>query len=339
MYKHLRNPTHLRKIIGILIALGILYFLGRKLALNWQDVSNYSWKFHLPWLFVSLTILCLCSLLTVFPCLAFWRQRGIQISYYQGFQIFYLSNLGRYLPGKIGLFLGFIYCCQRVGISKTEAFLGFAFRVGFTTLSGILISLCLYLLSPVGRYVVFIERTVHAVSILLIVCLCGIAICICFRKKIARFVSKKSGQVSRLPKISGLQFLHFFLVYLILWCGVGIAFFLFVKSLSPLEWHLIPEMIGIYVMAWTVGFLSFITPAGLGIREGALSFLLLTFLPEATAIFVALLSRFWYLTVELALVGIIILLRWCPFIGATKGGGLLTSPESRETPNTLTRNH
>ena len=111
------------------------------------------------------------------------------------------------------------------------------------------------------------------------------------------------GQVSRLPKISGLQFLHFLLVYLILWCGVGIAFFLFVKSLSPLEWHLIPETIGIYAMAWTVGFLSFITPAGLGIREGALSFLLSTLLPEATAIFVALLSRFWYLTVELALVG------------------------------------
>lgn len=98
-------------------------------------------------------------------------------------------------------------------------------------------------------------------------------------------------------------------------------------------------MIGIYVMAWTVGFLSFIAPAGLGIREGALSFLLSTLLPEATAIFIALLSRFWYLTVELALVGVIILLRWCPFIGATKGGDPLIASDSREDLNTLTRNH
>ena len=339
MYNHLRNPTHLRKIIGILIALGILYFLGRKLTLNWKEVNNYPWRFHLAWLFLSLTVRCFCSLMVVLPCLAFWRQCGIRISYYQGLQIFAFSNLGRYIPGKVGFFLGFIYCCQKVGIGKTEALLGFAFRVGFTTLSGILISLFFYLLSPVGRYFAFIEGAVHAVSILLIVCLCGIAIFICFRKKIARFVSKKVGQVSRLPKISGLQFLHFLLVYLILWCGVGIAFFLFVKSLSPLEWHLIPEMIGVYAMAWTVGFLTFITPAGLGIREGALSFLLSTLLPKATAICVALLSRFWYLTVELAVVGIIILLRWCPFIGATKGGDLLISSESRETPNTLTRNH
>ena len=339
MRNHLKNPVHLRKIIGVLIALGILYFLGGKLALNWQDVSNYSWNFHLPWLFVSLTVLCLCSLLTVLPCLAFWRQRGIQISYYQGFQIFYLSNLGRYLPGKVGSFFGFIYCCQRVGIGKTEALLGFVFRVGFTTLSGILISLCLYLVSPSDRYFAFTENIFLLVSIFFIVCFSGVAIFVCFRKKIARFVSKKVRQVSRLPKISGLQFLHFLLVYLILWCGVGIAFFLFVKSLSPLEWHLIPEMIGVYAMAWTVGFLTFITPAGLGIREGALSFLLSTLLPEATAICVALLSRFWCLTVELALVGIIILLRWCPFIGTTKGEDLLISSESREDLNTLTRNH
>ena len=339
MYNHLGNFAYLKKVLGVLITLGILYFLGRRLALNWKDVSNYSWKFHLPWLFLSCIVLCFCSLLTVLPCLAFWRQRGIQISYYQGLRIFCLSNLGRYLPGKVGLFLGFIYCCQRVGITKKEALFGFALRVGFTTLSGILISLCFYLFNPVSRHFAFIEGTIHAVSILLIVCPCGIAIFICFRKKIVRFVSKKVGHVDRLPKFSGLQLLHFLLVYLILWCGVGLAFFLFLKSLYPLEWHLMPEMIGIYVIAWTVGFLSFITPAGLGIREGALSFLLLTFLPEGTAIVVALLSRFWHLTIELALAGVIILIRWYSFIGPAREGDLLISSESREDLNTLTRNH
>ena len=55
MYNHLGNLAYLKKVLGVLIALGILYFLGKRLALNWEEVSNYSWKFYLPWLFVSLT--------------------------------------------------------------------------------------------------------------------------------------------------------------------------------------------------------------------------------------------------------------------------------------------
>lgn len=337
MFNPFRNLTHLRKFLGVLITLGIFYFLGKRLALNWKDVCVYSWKFHLPWLFSSLIVLCLCSLLTVLPCLAFWRQRGVQISYYQGFQIFYLSGLGRYLPGKVGFFFGFIYCCQRMGIGKTEALLGFAFRVGFTTFSGILISLCLYFVSPAGEYFSFTENMFRLVFILLLACSGGIAIFVCLRKRIAQCVLEKMWKVSFLSKFSILQLLRLLFAHIMLWCGVGIAFFLFVKSLTPLGWHLILEMIGIYVMAWTVGFLSFITPAGLGIREGVLSFLLSTILPETTAISVALMSRFWYLTVELALAGVIIFLRWCTFISVIKEGDQLSSSESRDHSNTLTR--
>ena len=68
-------------------------------------------------------------------------------------------------------------------------------------------------------------------------------------------------------------------------------------------------MMGIYAAAWTVGFLSVITPGGLGIREGMLSLLLSAYLPSSTATLVALLSRTWSLAADLVLAAGAIALR------------------------------
>ncbi|HIE28083.1 TPA: methyltransferase domain-containing protein, partial [Candidatus Poribacteria bacterium] len=85
--------------------------------------------------------------------------------------------------------------------------------------------------------------------------------------------------------------------------------FLFVKSLSPLSWIKFPAMMGAYALAWTVGFLSVITPSGLGVREGILSLLLAVYMPTATATLVALLSRIWSTMAELVLVGVAVFFR------------------------------
>jgi len=129
-------------------------------------------------------------------------------------------------------------------------------------------------------------------------------------EKMFHFISRKVFRTDILFKFSFFQFLRFLLTYLLLWGCCGLAFFLFVKSLSPLGWHQFPAMMGIYATAWTVGFLSVVTPGGLGIREGVLSLLLSAYLPPATATLVALLSRLWSLAAELVLAGGAITLRW-----------------------------
>lgn len=92
--------------------------------------------------------------------------------------------------------------------------------------------------------------------------------------------------------------------YLLLWAFLGIAFFLFIKSLTLVSTSQLPVVTGTYAVAWSIGFLSIITPSGLGVREGILSLLLTSVLPPATAMLVALLSRLWTLGAELLLGGI-----------------------------------
>ena len=59
-----------------------------------------------------------------------------------------------------------------------------------------------------------------------------------------------------------------------------------------------------YAFAWIIGFLSFLTPGGLGIREGLLGLLLANYILIQQATLAALLCRVWGLSAEGILAGI-----------------------------------
>ena len=63
-----------------------------------------------------------------------------------------------------------------------------------------------------------------------------------------------------------------------------------------------------FAFAWIVGFLSFLTPGGLGIREGLLGLLLSNYMIPSQATNVALLCRLWMLSAEILLAGTAFLL-------------------------------
>ena len=94
-----------------------------------------------------------------------------------------------------------------------------------------------------------------------------------------------------------------FLTHSLLWLCQGLAFFLFVRSLAPVRWADTGVLTAGFAFAWIVGFLSFLTPGGLGIREGLLGVLLANYLPASQATLVALLCRLWMLAAEMVLAG------------------------------------
>jgi hypothetical protein len=60
------------------------------------------------------------------------------------------------------------------------------------------------------------------------------------------------------------------------WVVAGIGFFLLTRSIisTPLPPTLLALAVGIYALGWDVGFLSFITPSGIGFRELAIAALM-----------------------------------------------------------------
>ena len=97
--------------------------------------------------------------------------------------------------------------------------------------------------------------------------------------------------------------------YSLHWVVTGGAFYLFIRAFYPLGGYYIPILSGIYALSFTAGYLAFFTPAGLGVREGALTFLLSLFIPMPIAIGVSLLSRLWLISVELVILVVFLINR------------------------------
>ncbi len=71
--------------------------------------------------------------------------------------------------------------------------------------------------------------------------------------------------------------------------------------------------------AYWIGYASFITPSGLGFREGALAFMLASFFPAPVAVALSLVTRLWSTAGEI--LGALLAVN----IGKKSDGGLTTS--------------
>jgi len=117
--------------------------------------------------------------------------------------------------------------------------------------------------------------------------------------------------LKREPVVLRLSYADILLVTLF-WCGswfiAGCAFYLMLLALWPhTSLAALPICIGIYAIAWDFGFVTFITPSGLGFRElaiGVLFTLALPFVPVSLVAVIALLSRVVSTLAELLCVGL-----------------------------------
>ena len=292
----------------ILIALSILCFLIKHLlGLLTVSLEGEVIAFKPFWLLASLTLLLVYFSLLGIPWF-FLYLSGIEktVSFVPGWTFFQLSQLGRYLPGRIGQFVWMLSFSREFGIEKTSAILATCLQLVFQCSLGCLFG-CLVLwhtetVQLLQNVLASIEMSVKTSLICIGIGMLGGGVVFLYRHRIQETFSRLIKQGAAMFSMSKL--LLSLGVYLLLWVLLGTAFFLFIHSLCPISFSQLLVVTGIYAVAWSIGFLSVITPSGLGVREGVLSLLLTTVLPPATATLVALLARLWTLAAELLLGGV-----------------------------------
>lgn len=94
----------------------------------------------------------------------------------------------------------------------------------------------------------------------------------------------------RTLKVNPLSLLGVLLLYTLLGCLNGIAFFLVLRSVSDAPVSLL-AVIGINAFGWLAGFLAVGAPGGIGVREAGAAFLLSALVPLPTAIAASVLWR------------------------------------------------
>jgi uncharacterized membrane protein YbhN (UPF0104 family) len=97
-------------------------------------------------------------------------------------------------------------------------------------------------------------------------------------------------------------------ICIVAWLVGGIGFYIFVNSVYPVAPQFILFLTGALAVSNTLGLIAVFAPSGLGVREGALVYLLSFMMATPVAVVISILTRLWMTLIEIGLIGMIYLL-------------------------------
>ena len=294
----LKNKGKIKWSAGLVycIVLLIFGFLIQNISDNWSQVLEIRVNFQ-PGL-LSLSVLLLISYFFLLALL--WelitRRVGLKLPLRRTVYYWFLSQLGKYVPGKI------VFVMSRAYFYKKEGF-----RISITasaflleTIAGV-ISLSLISLILIAPYLT--RDMVYLVLVLLLV-LFGL-----HPRMVELAVSGLNRLLGRQSVALNVRWRDWILINVLYGCNffllAGGAFFLFCKSIFNVNGEQALFLIGALGLSGALGMIAFFAPAGLGVREGSLFFLLSKIMPEAEAAVISISSRVWMMCSELILIAIV----------------------------------
>ncbi len=292
-----------------LVAFATIFFLTKRLYNLLTELDVKAVALESPLCFIgSLILLFFYYSGLGIPWLFLYRAgSGKRVSVLSGWTFFQLSQLGRYLPGKIGQYVLMFSLSKRFQIKKKHAVLSTSLQLIFQCCLGCIVALPALRTSSILQNLLknfqMSPKTIFLSGIIVMLVLGAGLLLLYEQYNGIRLLHLIKQSFYRMLSVS--EVLCLIGSYLLLWGLLGLAFFLFTKSLYLVLTSQLLMITSTYALAWSIGFLCIITPNGLGIREGILNLLLTIIMPPATATLVALLARLWTLSAELFLGGVV----------------------------------
>lgn len=287
-------------LIGWPLSLVGLIFVGKILL---QHTLSLSQLLHANIFLIAFSLL---SFFLYFILrILFWqrltRQKGVTTDFVDTAFIWSMSEIKRYTPGNIWSFIGRTQSYEQHTITKkTLAHLLileiFFLLVGSITVSLLSTNFIFYgLLSsfPLQKFVVPLVISLTAFVIIFFV--------------VGSRFGKQLPYIGRLLPQFSIQensMLFFIMSFAFLFFGLGTYF-----SVSALSFLYLPHILslsGFFVCTYIIGYLSFITPMGLGVREGIMTIGLSKYLPLFEAAGGALFSRIILIISEIVFLAFVV---------------------------------
>ncbi len=183
--------------------------------------------------------------------------------------VYYISNVFKYIPGKISTMLVLLDEGGRKGLNRAMLFQAWLGTNGLTLLISTV--LALGVISP------FIDNSGWNIFITAVAVLC-ISVTIipgtnAYLIKIILFLFKRDNQNVR--PFSFPSLINALILQIVGWISIGFSFAVISNAWIPMEMGRFWLTVLAYPAAYAAGFLAFFTPAGLGVREGLLTVFLL----------------------------------------------------------------
>jgi len=295
--------------IGWLLAAVILAFLVRLIYVNRTELAKWQWDIDWFTALISALFLFLAYITAAIAWQTIIYGFGHKIRLSDSFRIVYLANLGRYIPGKIWQVFGMVALAKEVDIPARVSLASFALAQAYSLPAAfLLIPIFIGNISSIESLAVYgnIFYLVFAITFLVFLIFFfkpdGLNIALNRLLKIL-----KREPVEYRPDIKNRMAI--FVWYLITWILFGLAFHYFLEALLDRSTLPINYSVGTYIAAYILGYISFLSPGGLGFREGVMTALLTPFLGVGLSVSISLIHRVWITCAE-AIISLIALLTY-----------------------------
>ena len=276
----------------------VIFFVVRYIYINWATIGGKSW--HIEWVLVLLAILCVW--ISFFLLVELWRESleacGSKLKYRLAWSTWYRTLLVKYIPGKVWAVVGLVYFTIRKGETSEKSA---AAAVLWTAMSFPGLSFVFLITVPFWR--IFPSQYIIIIAILIIVLMAFTIHPKVFYPAL-NLALRKVGKPQINPKVKYSGLFRLFLISSVVCLLNGIAFVIFVHSLTLLELHDFPVLIGSFSLSFLFGLISVFAPAGIGVREGVLLAVLSRHFSPELAIVISIGARLWLTIAEMSFVGI-----------------------------------
>lgn len=279
-----RRASRRRAMVSAVFVVLVLAAFAWALAGQWSEVGERLTEQQPAVLLASL----LSALAGVFLSFLLWRGTlaalGSPLDRRAAARLFFVSQLGKYLPGAIWPVLAQMRLGRELGVPRQRMGLAFLLTLGLATLVGLVLALAALpaLVKAEGGAALLALLAVPLVVALLVPAvvnrLLGTGLRLLRRPALDRPLS--GGEVAR-----GIGWAAVF------WLVYGGHVWLLVIGLGGDPLRSLPVAIGGFALAFSLGPLLVVLPAGAGVREAVLAVLLGTVLSTPAAVAVALTSR------------------------------------------------
>jgi glycosyltransferase 2 family protein len=291
------------------IAAIVIGFAARELSRQWDDVAPAIAGLRPDWLRVlgSGAIVVGTYLLLVEAWRATLRIWSESLPFGSAARIWFVSNLGKYVPGKVWQIAAMGALAQQAGVSAAAA-IGSSLVVnlvsvlaGFAVIAGTAAGKAGAAVG--GQQSGASSRTVELTVIAMAVA--GGAALILAPIAIPRLASAASRVTRRtvpIPRIPPRAIWLTAATTTAAWLLYGIGFYVFAHAVIPRATGNASAYIAVYTGSYLAGYLALFAPGGLGVREGVLVLAMPAFglASAADAAIIAITSRLWLTVLEIA---------------------------------------
>jgi len=300
-----------------LIAAVVIGFAGRELAHQWKDVAPALKGLRADWgrVLGSGAIVLSTYLILVEAWRATLRVWSESLPFGTAARIWFVSNLGKYVPGKVWQIAAMGAMAQKAGVSAAAA-VGSSLIVNLVSIVAGFAVIAVTAAGKVGTAVGVgassdggrsAELAVIAIAIAggAALLLAPVAV-----PRLATLAGRVTGRTIPIPRVPPRAIWVAAASTTASWLLYGIAFALFAHGVSPRATGNASSYIAVYTGSYLAGYLALFAPGGVGVREAILVLAMPRFglasAPDAAVI--AITSRLWLTILEI-LPGLLLLQR------------------------------